>query len=292
MSDSLQRFVFENAPVRCELAQLDATWRAVLERHTYPPALQSLLGELMAAAALLSRTVKFEGSLIMQMQGSGPVKLVVVECTSGRTLRATAKWESDLEAAPLPSLLGRGRFAITVAPTDSKQNYQGIVTLDGDTVAEVLQHYIARSEQLDTRFWLACNDMRAAGMLLQRLPESVTRYTRDEDAWDRALQLSATLTREELLELPAERIVRRLFHAELIRAFEASPVSFRCSCSRERVAAMLRMLGLHEVRSIVTERGAIEVACEFCNRRYDFDPVDAEQLFAAQVFAAADPTRH
>jgi molecular chaperone Hsp33 len=181
---------------------------------------------------------------------------------------------------------------ITIVPTDADQSYQGIVTLDGDTVAEVLEHYMARSEQLETRFWLACDGRRAAGMLLQRLPESSSRWHQDEDAWERAVAVSETLTREELLDLPAEELVHRLFHQELVRAFEASPVSFRCSCSRERVAAMLRMLGLDEVRTIVAERGTIEVCCDFCNRRYGFDPVDAEQIFATQTLLTADPTRH
>jgi molecular chaperone Hsp33 len=292
VTDSLQRFLFEHAPVRCEFVHLDATWRAVLDRHEYPPQLQRLLGELMAAVALLSATVKLEGSIVMQMQGSGPVKLVVVECTGERTLRATAKWEGDIDTAPIARLLGEGRFVITIVPTDADQSYQGIVTLDGDTVAEVLEHYMARSEQLETRFWLACDGRRAAGMLLQRLPESSSRWHQDEDAWERAVTVSETLTREELLDLPAEELVHRLFHQELVRAFEASPVSFRCSCSREKVAAMLRMLGLDEVRTIVAERGAIEVCCDFCNRRYDFDPVDAEQIFATQTLLTADPTRH
>lgn len=292
MSDSLQRFFFEHAPVRCELVHLDATWRAVLERHSYPQPLQRLLGELMAAAALLTATVKFEGSLVMQMQGSGPVKLVVVECTDRRTLRATAKWDGEVRPAPLAQLLGHGRFVITIVPVDSKQTYQGIVALDGDTVAEVLAHYMARSEQLDTRFWLAADERRAAGMLLQKLPESVARWNLDEDAWDRALTLSETLTRAELLELSAEQVMRRLFHQELVRAFEATPVSFRCSCSREKVASMLRMLGLAEVRSIVAERGVIEVSCEFCNRRYALDAVDAEQLFASDWLRDAGSTRH
>jgi molecular chaperone Hsp33 len=292
VTDSLQRFLFEYAPVRCEFVHLDATWRAVLERHDYPPALQRLLGELMAAVALLSATVKLEGSIVLQMQGSGPVKLVVVECTSERTLRATAKWEGEIHAAPIARMLGQGRFVITIVPSDAKQTYQGIVTLDGDTVAEVLEHYMVRSEQLETRFWLACDGHRAAGMLLQKLPASASRRHQDADAWDRALTLSETLTREELLDLPAEQVVHRLFHQELLRAFEATPVSFRCSCTREKVAAMLRMLGLDEVRSIVAERGGIEVACEFCNRRYDFDAVDAEQLFATRILLDPDPTRH
>jgi molecular chaperone Hsp33 len=285
----LQRLIFENAPVRGEIVQLDATWRAVLERHTYPPVLRNLLGELMAAAALLSATLKFSGSLVMQMQGSGAVKLLVVECNSDMTMRATAKWEGELAAAPLPDLLGEGRFVITIDPKEGGQTYQGIVSLDGDTVAEVLQNYMTQSEQLDTRLWLAGDGERAAGMLLQRLPGD---DHGDEDAWNRAILLGATITQEELLHLPAVEIIRRLYHEEDIRVFESHPISFRCSCSRERVADMLRMLGYAEVQSILAERNGVEVGCEFCNRQYAFDRVDAEQLFAAEVITPAGPALH
>jgi len=287
--DTLQRLIFENAPVRGEIVQLDATWRAVLERHTYPPVLRNLLGELMAAAALLSATLKFSGSLVMQMQGSGAVKLLVVECNSDMTMRATAKWEGELAAAPLPDLLGEGRFVITIDPKEGGQTYQGIVSLDGDTVAEVLQNYMTQSEQLDTRLWLAGDGERAAGMLLQRLPGD---DHGDEDAWNRAILLGATITQEELLHLPAVEIIRRLYHEEDIRVFESHPISFRCSCSRERVADMLRMLGYAEVQSILAERNGVEVGCEFCNRQYAFDRVDAEQLFAAEVITPAGPALH
>lgn len=289
MTDSLQRFIFEDTPVRGQLVHLDATWRAVLERHDYPPPLRRLLGELMAAGALLSATLKFEGALVMQMQGRGPVKLVVVEVTSEGTLRATAKWDGDLPEAPMRELLGDGHFVISVVPTDGVQSYQGVVDMRGDSVAEVLEHYMAHSEQLDTRLWLACDERQASGMLLQRLP--ATDET-DPDAWDRACHLGGTITGDELLHLPARELIRRLFHEEDVRVFEAAPLSFRCSCSRERVTGMLRMLGLDEVRSIIEERGRIEVTCEFCRRRYTLDSVDAEQVFAADVQTRAGVTRH
>ncbi len=288
--DSLQRFVFEHAPVRGEIVHLEATWRAVLERHEYPPALRQTLGELMAAAALLAATLKFSGTLIMQMQGSGPVKLLVVECAADMTMRATAKWSGEPSPGPLSRMLGSGRFAITIDPQEAgKQAYQGIVSLEGDTVAQVLENYMARSEQLDTRLWLAADAAHSGGMLLQKLPGGTTE---DPDAWDRAIHLGGTISREELLGLPAAEIVHRLYHEEDIRLFEASPVSFRCSCSSERVANMLRLLGYEEVRSILEERGAIEVNCEFCNRHYRFDPVDAEQLFAAAVPLPPGKTLH
>ena len=288
--DSLQRLIFEHAPVRGEIVNLSATWRAVLERHDYPPRLQSLLGEMMAAAALLAATLKFSGTLIMQMHGTGSVKLLVVECTSDMTMRATAKWDGEVPSGTLAELLGDGRFVITLDPQEEgKQSYQGIVSLEGETVADALESYMLRSEQLETRLWLAADGNQATGMLLQKLPDQTTQ---DTDGWNRATHLGGTLTRDELLHLPASQIIHRLFHEEDIRVFESARVSFGCSCSHERVANMLRMLGHEEVRGILDEQEKIEVNCEFCNRHYEFDAVDAEQLFAAAVVASVPPTLH
>ena len=289
MSDSLQRFLLESTPVRGEIVHLDATWRAVLERRSYPAPLQSLLGDMMAAAALLSAILKFEGSLIMQMQGNGPVQLLVVEATSEHTLRATAKWEGELSQGNVTALLGAGRFVISIVPNGGKQTYQGIVAIEGDSIAQVLEHYMAKSEQLETRLWLASDSQQAAGMLLQRLPATPTQ---DADAWNRATQLGETIRSEELLSLPAREIIHRLYHEEDVRVFESRPVAFRCSCSRERVTSMLRLLGHDEVKSIIAERKTVEVDCEFCGRHYTFDAVDAEQVFAADVITRAQPTKH
>src|SRR4051812_23768076 len=197
MNDSLQRFLFEDAPIRGEVAHLDATWRAVLERHEYPTVLRTVLGELMAAGALLAATLKFDGSIILQLQGKGPVKLIVVECTSEQTLRATAKWDGELDAdATLGALLGDGRFVITLVPTDGRQSYQGVVEIDPAGVAASLENYMQRSEQLETRLWLAAGDDRAAGLLLQKVP---SREEPDEDSWNRATKLAETITEPELL---------------------------------------------------------------------------------------------
>ena len=289
MSDSLHRFLLESTPVRGEIVHLDATWRAVLERRRYPAPLQSLLGDMMAAAALLSAILKFEGSLIMQMQGNGPVQLLVVEATSEHTLRATAKWEGDLAQGNVTELLGAGRFVISIVPSSGKQTYQGIVAIEGESIAQVLEHYMAKSEQVETRLWLASDSHQAAGMLLQKLPAAPTQ---DADAWNRATQLGETIRREELLSLPAREIIRRLYHEEDVRVFESRPVAFRCSCSRQRVTSMLRLLGHDEVKSIIAERNTVEVDCEFCGRHYTFDVVDAEQVFAADVITRAQPTKH
>lgn len=288
MNDTLQRFILEHTPVRGEIVHLDATWRAVLDRRDYPETLRALLGEMMAAGALLSATLKFDGAMIMQMQGEGPVRLLVVEVTSEQTMRATAKWEGDIENADLKGLVGDGRFVITIVPNGGKQTYQGIVGLEGNSVSEVLEHYMLKSEQLETRLWLTCDSKKAAGMMLQKMPAA---QSQDPDAWNRAVKLGETITANELLQLPAQDIVHRLYHEEDVRLFDARPVAFRCSCSGERVTAMLRMLGRDEVHSIIRERNQIDVDCEFCGRHYTFDPVDAELVFASEVPVQAPSTR-
>lgn len=289
MTDSLQRFIFEHAPIRGEMVQLAATWQAVTERHEYPAPLRQVLGELMAAGALLAATLKFKGTLILQLHGSGPVKLIVVECTSDHAMRATAKWEGDIPEGDLRTLLGSGRFAISLVPESGQQSYQGVVDLNADSIAAALEHYMATSEQIATRIWLACDEQRSAGLLLQKLPE---RESLDDDAWPRAEHLASTVKSDELLGLEPQQLLHRLFHEEDLRVFEPRPVYFRCSCSRDRVVGMLRMLGRDEVRSVIAERGEVEVHCEFCNRRYAFDAVDSEEIFAAAVTTTAVGTRH
>jgi molecular chaperone Hsp33 len=276
--DSLQRFVFERARVRGELVRLDASWQEVLRRHSYPPALRSALGELMAACALLAATIKLEdGALVLQAQGGGPVTLLVVECQSDLSLRAAAKWEGDLEPlgplANLRALTAGGRCAITIDPGPGKQAYQSVVPLEGLTTADVLEHYMERSEQLETRFLLAADERRAAGVLLQKLPDAGGRAPRAEDAdlWDRTSILLRTLTREEILGRPGADILRLLFHQEDLRVFESIAVRFACRCSRERVGGVIRMIGAEDARALLTERGEISVTCEFCNETYVFD---------------------
>jgi molecular chaperone Hsp33 len=288
MSDTLSRFIFENAPIRGETVRLQSTWNAVLERHDYPPLLLSVLGELMAASALLTATLKLNGSMIMQIQGNGPVSLLVVECKGDMSLRATAKWEGEHLQGTLKDLVGDGRFVITLDPRDGKQAYQGIVPLEGESVAEILQNYMTRSEQLETRIWLTANDDTAAGMLLQKLPDQPEQ---DEDAWNRVCQLADTVKPSEL-RMDTETLLHRLFNEEDLRLFDPQPVSFHCGCSRDGVSRVLRMLGKEEVHSILEERGSIEVHCEFCNQRYSFDVIDTEQVFTTNINTPGSETRH
>jgi len=293
--DSLRRFLFESSHIRGELVHLDAAWRAVLEKHDYPPALRAVMGELMAAAVLLAATLKLRGSLILQIQGQGPVSLLVVECDGELNVRATAKWRGDLAHDSFAQMVGNGRFVITLDPRDGGQTYQGIVALEGSSVAEILQNYMQRSEQLETRLWLAADAQGAAGILIQKLPQEggqAAMVDEDEDMWQRVNMLTGTIRRDELLGLPAEELVRRLYSEEDVRLFEEQRVMFRCSCSRERVVRMLKMIGLDEVRSILAEQGKVEVHCEFCNHQYVFDRVDAEQVFAADVMLGAGGSVH
>jgi len=292
--DTLQRFMFENAPVRGELVHLESSWRNVLDRHDYPDVLRNLMGELSAAAVLLAATLKLQGSLVLQIQGKGPVKLVVVECSGAGDLqlRATAKWSGDLLPGSLLDLIGEGLFVITLDPKDGKQIYQGIVEMEGKNVAEMLENYMARSEQLETRLWLAADEHCTAGMLLQKLPDQPGRHEQDTDTWPRATLLASTLKPEELLYESAQNLIHRLYHEDDIRLFDSQPVSFHCSCSRHSVGQMLKMLGRDEVHAILEERGDIEVFCEFCNQRYEFDRIDAELMFVEAVVLPISEARH
>lgn len=276
--DALLRFMFEDAPVRGELVRLDASWQAILARHDYPAPVRNLLGEMMAACALLSATLKFEGTLAMQIQGDGPVSLAVMEASSERTLRGLAQWSDELKQATLSELVGNGTLVITITQRPSGNRYQGIVELLGDSLADSLGNYLMQSEQLATRLWLAADDHQACGLLLQRLPAPQD-DTADE-LWARTNTLANTIARDELLQLPGREILHRLFHEEDLRLFDAETLAFRCSCSRERVATMLRGLGQDEVRDILSEQGQVEVTCEYCNHQYRFDAVDAEHLFS------------
>jgi len=284
--DGLVPFVFEGQRLRGEVAHLDATWRAVLENRDYPESVRELLGQAMAATALLIGTVKFTGRLTLQIQSRGPVRLLLVQCSSDRRMRGLARWDDLPDSRRIADLCPAGTMVITLEPEGGKQ-YQGIVDLGEIGVGDALERYFEQSEQLPTRLWLTADEQRAAGLLIQRLP---AQEREDPDAWNRAQQLAATCTSAELLGLEARELVRRLFHEEDIRLFDPEPMAFRCSCSRQTIERVLQGLGHEEVRDIVAERGTVDVACEFCGQRYVFDQVDAEALFTGSL--PATPSRH
>jgi molecular chaperone Hsp33 len=287
--DCLHRFVFERTNVRGELVHLDASWQAVLERQSYPRQVATLLGQAFAATALLSATIKMSGSLHFQLQGDGPVSLLLVQVGADRTLRGLAHWNADDELPEaFPRLVGTARLSLTIDPGEGGERYQGVVAVEGASLADALENYFATSEQLATRMWLAANETRASGMLLQQLP----RASDDADAWNRDVHLGDTVTEDELLELDARDLLFRLYHEEDVRLFDPEPFSFRCSCSRTRIETVLRGLGYDEVQSILAEQGRVRVNCEFCGQRYEFDAVDAESLFAAADQPEIPTTRH
>jgi molecular chaperone Hsp33 len=286
--DALYRFLFESLAVRGEIVHLDAAWRTVLERRAYPPAVRMALGETLAAAVLLSATIKFDGLLTLQIQARGPLRLLVAQVTSERTLRGLARWDGEPTPAPLRDLCGDGVLILTLDPGGSGDPYQGVVGLNGATLAEALEEYFSRSEQLVTRLRLAADEHTAAGLLLQQLPDATST---DPDGWNRLGALTATLHPTELLRTDPPKLVRRLFHEETPRLFDPREFRYRCACSRERTRAMLLALGESELRQALDEQGALHVDCEFCGQRYPFDRVDLAGLFAA-ASADASIARH
>lgn len=320
----LHKFLFEGLPVRGMIVRLTDAWQEILARRAsntttgaYPPPVAELLGEMTAAAALMQANIKFKGSLILQIFGDGPVKVAVAEAKADMSVRSTATVTGEVAAdAQLPQMVnlhGRGRCAITLEPAErvpGQQTYQGVVPLVDEhgkplvRLNEVLQHYMLQSEQLDTTLVLAADDKVAAGLLIQRLPTKGAanlegtqeagaavqgisledRIGQNED-YNRISILAASLTRDELLGLDVDTILRRLFWEEKLLRFEPQVgmlgPRFRCTCSRERVAGMIRGLGVQEAEEILAERGDIEVGCDFCGKQYRFDAVDAAQIFTA-----------
>jgi molecular chaperone Hsp33 len=323
--DCLHRFMFEQYPIRGHLVHLDAAWRALIEHREYPEAIRDTLGEAAAASLLLAATIKFEGVLSLQLQGDGPMHLMLAQCTSGLGVRGLARYTESAfagagtgagasagtrlgvgtgagagnEAGQIADLIGAGNLTVTLETDDASQRYQGIVPITGRRLAESLQVYFEKSEQLPTRLWLHADASGASGMLLQRLPvaeASRSAHAADaaevDDAWRRVQLLGETLTPGELRTLGDAEILRRLFNEDDVRLYEPTPVYFRCRCSRERVGGMLQSLGETETRSVLAERGEVEVRCDFCNRAYAFDAVDVAQLFNTDVAGAGGSSLH
>ncbi len=307
-------FMCDGAPVRGEIVSISSAWQAVLERRDDPPAVRQILGDFVAAATLLSASLKFDGTLIIQAQSKGPIQLLVVECTSHLSIRATVKLSVYPSEIPLNASLGElldasntGRLVITLDPADRSPGqapYQGIVALQEhrgtvikpvSSAAEAIALYMQNSEQLDTRIWLTSNDTHIGGLLLQRLPNSGGHAHLDPqsaaEGWSRIQTLGETITNEELLTLSPETILRRLFLEESVengvRSFPPRPIHFACRCSRNKVADVLRMLGEDEVKSILAEQGVVETICDFCAKPYRFDAVDCLQVFKTDLLSDA-----
>ena len=307
-------FICDGAPVRGEIVSIGSAWQAVLERRNDPPAIRKILGDFVGAATLLSASLKFDGTLIIQAQSKGPIQLLVVECKSDLSMRATVKLSVDpseiVSNATLGELLDAshsGRLVITLDPANREPGqapYQGIVALQEyvgtvirpvTSAAEAIALYMQNSEQLDTRIWLSSNETHVGGLLLQRLPDSGGHAHLDPqeaaEGWSRIQALGETITDEELLTLTPEVILRRLFLEESVnsgvRSFPTRKIQFSCRCSRAKVADILRMLGEEEVEDIIVEQGKVETACEFCGKIYQFDAVDCRQVFKTDLLSDA-----
>jgi molecular chaperone Hsp33 len=305
--DCLHRFLFEHYPIRGHIVHLDAVWRALLEHREYPAVIRDTLGEASVAAILLAATLKFDGTLSLELRGKGPMHLMLAQCSSDLGVRAVARHRDGVETAGLLSLSGSGNLTVTLENEDLSQRYQGVVPLESDRLSDCLEAYFQNSEQLPTRLWLYADESGVSGMLLQRLPHGaiagrapaslgVPQVVQDpeeiEDAWRRAQLMADTLKPGELRTLTDKQILQRVFAEDDVRLFESTPVFFRCRCSRERVISMLRSLGADEIRSILAERGNVEVRCDFCNRAYQFDPVDVEHLLSPGSHAERSGATH
>lgn len=282
--DSLHRFIFSSGGVRGELVQLDASYRAVLHERNYPLPIAQQLGESLAAVSLLSATIKYHGSLILQIQSQGPLHTLVAQATHQGTVRGLSRWDAKQPLATDHPLYGEGRLVITLEP-ETGEPYQGIVGLQSERLADSLEAYFEQSEQLSTRFWLGANGETAVGLMLQIMPEADPETVR----WETLELLAGTVTQDELLSLDAETLLHRLFHEEGVRLLDSSPVAFRCQCNEGRIAHALRLFERSELDEILRDEGQIGVDCEFCNKHYAFDKVDLEALLSDTVATEPPP---
>lgn len=290
--DVLHGFLLERAGVRGTLVRLGASWRDVAGRADYPPALHALLGEALVASALLTGNIKLDGALSIELKSSGALRLLFAECNEQGRVRGLARWNDPLPAPLALDALPDAVMAITIGNVERGQRYQGLVDLQHAGLAASLENYFVQSEQLPARILLAADHEHAVGLMLQKMPdEGGHAAALDDDAWNRIVHLTATLGADELLGTAPAQLLYRLYHEESVRLFEPRPLAFGCSCSRERVTAMLRSLGRVEVDAALAARdGEIEVICEFCAQRYTFDRVDAEHLLSVTPAASAPHT--
>jgi molecular chaperone Hsp33 len=279
--DTIQHFLFEEIPVRGEIVHLDQSFQKIMEQHQYPPLIQRWLGEALVLVSLLSTMIKFSGKLSIQFQGKGRFKLLLAQCNKDLHLRGLAQWEGeDLTETEILQSLKQGTIVITIDPENGKKNYQGIVAWQGETLSECIEGYFETSEQIPTKIWITVDEKRAAGFLLQRIPSEGprTELVHDQD-WEHINFLTDTLTPQELLTLDNKTILKRLYVEEDVRLFESKRIIFQCTCSEQRSANAILILGQAEAQEELKTKKQIVVKCEFCNREYAFDSVDVAGLF-------------
>jgi molecular chaperone Hsp33 len=281
----LRRFILERHPVRGFWIRLDEAWRELRKHQRYAPGVEALLGEAVTASVLLAATLKFHGTLTLQLAGDGLVSLLVAQCTHDFAVRAVARETSAVLGEPsFRELVGSGRLTVTVEADERSARYQGIVALEGANFAACIENYFATSEQLPTRIALTADARHTRGVLLQKLPLSNAQGealgAMSQEAWETLQERVATLDAPLLRLGTAEEILQRVCAEHDCRLFAPTPVHFACRCNATRVANVLRSLGVEELRSILAEQGAVTVTCEFCGRPYQYDAIDVERLFA------------
>lgn len=284
MSNYVQRFLLENLDIRGAVVHLDSVWQKMLSGRNYPQPVIQLLGEMSAVTLLLSENLKQAGRLTIQMNGTGPISMLVIDCNDALHIRGMAKCAQAIEAQPVPDLLGHGQLLLTLDMPSMRESYQSIVPLDGDSIAELFEHYFKQSEQLPSRLFLIATNTAIFGLLLQKLPAA---DQQDPDGWARAEMLAATIQDQTLFDLTAEEILTRLFYEETIRIFDAQTVHYGCQENPARIYAMLRALGREEVDSILQEFGEVVVSDDICNREYRLDALAVDA-----IFREAGPTVH
>ncbi|MBM4208146.1 MAG: Hsp33 family molecular chaperone HslO [Gammaproteobacteria bacterium] len=287
--DLLRRFLFEDLGVRGHWVKLTTSWQTAKQHQQCANDMELQLGQALSAVVLLSATIKFTGTMIMQAQGNGPLQTLVAQATNDRKIRGLIR-TGNVEQIPetLQDLFGEGQLALTIR-SENSQNYQGIVPLQGNNLAEALENYFAQSEQLNTRLWLYADNNTASGLLLQELPAKL----HNQDDWERITLLADTVTSREMLNLDCETLLFRLFNQEKVRLFDSEQIAFECGCSSAKIQHALRMLGKAELENSLQEQNVIDVNCEFCNRHYHFDRIDVEHLLrGGDVFVADSPTHH
>lgn len=296
-NDLLNRFIFDDCDIRGELVTLGESYREILNHNVYPPAIQKLLGEFLAAVGLLSSTLKFDGMIILQARGEGAISTIMAECNHHNNIRGIVRLKEGAElpetlaqTGSMQELLGNGVLVITIEPKRTEnfggklERYQGIVPLEKETLAGCLEDYFQQSEQLATRLWFAADTEHASGFLIQALPNQLkTDAEENQDHWETIEALADTITPEELLTLNHEQILYRLFHEQPVRVFEPTQVQFTCSCSRERSESALLALGKVELEELLIEKGTIDIDCQFCNQHYHFSPADVRKLLGGNV---------
>jgi molecular chaperone Hsp33 len=290
--DTLQRFIFENSSVRGQWVRLNQSYCTIADQHQYPALIRTLVGQMLVVACMLSAIVKFKGRLTVQFQGKGKLKLLLSQCTQELHLRGLAQWLSAIDEAELSSLFKEGLMVITIEPDKSVNRYQGIVGWEGDSIAQSIEGYFKKSEQLPTRLWIEVNETSATGLLLQTVPQPVSAVSQDTHDWEHLIHLTETITPHELSTWDSMTLLRRLYAEEEIRVFQPEPISFRCHCSRERSRNTLLMLEKEDIEEELKEKQQLVVTCEFCSKEYVFDRVDVAALFARGDGASSGSDLH